>query len=466
MTTGEKLKYTHTQVYPFFRGALAAIAGFAAGLFIVFAMVYIKNNQTVNAGEITQNRETARRTEEDFLARRIIQVLEPFVGENRVRAEVRLDIDYDTVTTNEEIFDPDGQVLQAYTIQANLASQAEYEINKYHRQVIQNGGRIKKMSVLILIDGLWDGRAYRELSAAERFRLADIIAPVIGFEAHRGDVLQIENVRFYSTSGLSFFEWAEILLLIVCGAALIALWRKTAWQTQKKISCNKKEPINIIWQKLQNADDNMLANLLIKEGPACAAYVLSQLKKEKAARVMENFPLSFAAETASFMAENQPVSQMIVDTVEQALQQYFTQDNTPDNELEALLSSLKPQRRRELLAAVEKQNIDLAAKLQEKIFNFEDFNEVENKDIQRLFDEVEAEDLAVALRGASEKLKQRFFMNMPPAAEEFIKKKMLSLGPIKLKDVENAQDQIIAQAENLATNGKIRLPKINKEYRQ
>ena len=73
----------------------------------------------------------------------------------------------------------------------------------------------------------------------------------------------------------------------------------------------------------------------------------------------------------------------------------------------------------------------LAGRLRATMFNFEDFNAVSDDDIRRLFDEVEAERLAVALRGASERLKQRFFADMSPEAAAFIRKEMAALGPVK-----------------------------------
>ena len=118
---------------------------------------------------------------------------------------------------------------------------------------------------------------------------------------------------------------------------------------------------------------------------------------------------------------------------------------------------MRQQKEEELLSAMEKEDAALAERLRQKMFLFEDFASVDDAAIRRLFDEVEAERLAVALRGASEPLKQRFFADMPVAAAEYVKKEMKSLGPVKLREVEAAQDEIVALAEKLAAKGKIRL---------
>ena len=151
---------------PLGQGLLAAAVSFAAGLAVVAVLLALSRPQ-MPATAAENGREAVRRTEEAYLARRIVSVLEPFVGEGKVRAEVRLEIDYDTVSSGEEIFDPDGQVLRAYTAAANFASEAEYEISRYSRRVVKSGGRVKRLSALVLVDGLCpdgvcrDGEAVR-----------------------------------------------------------------------------------------------------------------------------------------------------------------------------------------------------------------------------------------------------------------------------------------------------------------
>lgn len=124
---------------PLGQGLLAAAVSFAAGLAVVAVLLALSRPQ-MPATAAENGREAVRRTEEAYLARRIVSVLEPFVGEGKVRAEVRLEIDYDTVSSGEEIFDPDGQVLRAYTAAANFASEAEYEISRYSRRVVKAAG--------------------------------------------------------------------------------------------------------------------------------------------------------------------------------------------------------------------------------------------------------------------------------------------------------------------------------------
>ena len=407
---------------PLGQGLLAAAVSFAAGLAVVAVLLALSRPQ-MPATAAENGREAVRRTEEAYLARRIVSVLEPFVGEGKVRAEVRLEIDYDTVSSGEEIFDPDGQVLRAYTAAANFASEAEYEISRYSRRVVKSGGRVKRLSALVLVDGLCPDGVCRD---GEAVRLASMVAPVIGFEPRRGDVLQIENVSFAGKGRI-------VPVLLAAAAAGLAVWGLNFFRGRRRRQEDGGK--NTVWKTLENTDAEALAAYLSGESPSVAAYVLLRLNRPTAETVLNGLPLPFAAGVLAAMAVSAPVAPEI--------------------------AAAGGERRRELLSVLETEDPVLAGRLRATMFNFEDFNAVSDDDIRRLFDEVEAERLAVALRGASERLKQRFFADMSPEAAAFIRKEMAALGPVKLKEVEAAQDEIIEQAARLAAAGKIRLRKMN-----
>lgn len=450
----------------FYKVLGAAAVSFAAGLLVVFALLAAENMRRApslaeeNNG-LAGSREAVRRAEEKALARRIVNLLEPLTGTGRVRAEVLLDVDYDTVATSEEIYDPDGQVLRSYVARANFASKAEYEINKYRRSVVRSGGEIEKMSVLVLVDNICTAEGCRAPTRAELSRMAALIAPVIGFEPRRGDVLQIENVRFFSDEQTPVAVWGIFLLLIVGGAVFFCAGRVLG---QGKNICTAADGKNgvSVWKKLEHAGSGKLAAYLAGECPAAAAYVLLRLNRQTAEKVLASLPLSFAAEILAAMASSAPVSPEVAAEMERTLARDFA-ENVPDGRENArrLFLSADASRQKDLLSALEKTDPELAGELRAGMFNFEDFNAVGSNDIRRLFDEVEAERLAVALRGASERLKNRFFAVMSPEAAEYVKKEMAALGPVRLRDVEAAQDEIIAQAKTLAATGKIRLQKVS-----
>lgn len=438
---------------PFGQGLLAAAVSFAAGLAVV-AVLLAQKQPPLPAAGTDNGREAVRRAEETYLARRIVSVLEPLAGEGKVRAEVRLEIDYDTVSSSEEVFDPDGQVLRAYTAAANFASEAEYEINKYSRRVVKSGSRVKRLSALVLVDGLCPDGVCRNGEAA---RMASMVAPVIGFEPRRGDVLQIENVSLSGTGQI-------VPVLAAAAAAGLAVWGLSFFRGRRRRQENggDADGRNAVWKKLENTDAETLAAYLSGESPSVAAYVLLRLKRQTAEAVLDKLPLSFAAGVLAAMAVSAPVAPEVAAEIERTLSRDFAQNVPNGHECAfALFAATANGRRRELLSALEAEDPVLAGRLRATMFNFEDFNAVSDDDIRRLFDEAEAERLAVALRGASERLKQRFFADMSPEAAAFVQKEMAALGPVKLKEVEAAQDEIIEQAARLAAAGKIRLRKMN-----
>lgn len=435
------------------QGVTAAAVSFALGLAVVLfaAALFADRQPTINVYETPAGQESARRAEEIFLAKRVVNVLEPLVGKNKVKAEVSLDVDYDTVATSEEVYDPNGQVLRSYKAAHNFASEGEYALNKYNRLIVQNGGQIKQMSVLVLIEGIKKGNEYFAHSPAELNAYAALIAPVIGFVPERGDRLQIENYRPQHPSSFASANWGYLLGIVI---TLILLW---LINRKPKASIPNKEKKLPLWEKLEQADGKSLAELLKNENPAVAAYVLGKLSPNTASTVLNALPMASSVDVLLAMSENAPITREVAKAIEQSLaNSLLTEKANERQSIYKLFSLMSLSKQKEMLEVLEKQNSPLADKLRGLMFNFEDFANVNGKDIHRLFDDVEAEQLAVALRGASEKLKQHLFANMSSAAAEYVQKQMSALGPIRLIEVEAAQAEIIGLAQTLAAQGKIR----------
>lgn len=438
------------------QGLAAAAVSFALGLAVIlFAAAALTDRRpTINVYETSESRDSARRAEEMFLAKRVVNVLEPLVGKNKVKAEVSLDVDYDTVATTEEVYDPNGQVLRSYKAAQNFASEGEYALNKYNRLIVQNGGQIRQMSVLVLIEGIKKGEDYFAHSPAELNAYAALIVPIIGFVPERGDRLQIENYRPQNPSSVLSGNWGYLLGIAV---TLILLWLINRKPETKQRNEDNKFPL---WKKLEQADGKSLAELLKNENPAVAAYVLGKLSPNAASGVLNALPMSTSVDVLLAMSENAPITREVAKAIEQSLaNSLLAEKNNEHQSVYKLFSLMNLNKQKEMLEVLEKQNSPLADKLRALMFNFEDFTNVSGKDIQRLFDEVEAEQLAVALRGASEKLKRHLFANMSAAAAEYVQKQMNALGPVRLIEVEKAQTEIIGLAQSLASQGKINLTK-------
>ena len=183
------------------------------------------------------NNEILRQEHERKIASRVQSLLEKTIGEGKVRAQVSIEMDFDQVITNEEIFDPDGQVVRSQatvteegentvndapvTVANNIpnadnyvsttgsnssTSRTEetinYEISKTVRNKVKNSGTIRRLSVAVMVDGVYDGEEYRERTLDEMDRIGSLVKSAVGFNADRGDVVEVENMRFIRTSEL------------------------------------------------------------------------------------------------------------------------------------------------------------------------------------------------------------------------------------------------------------------------
>jgi flagellar motor switch protein FliG len=108
-----------------------------------------------------------------------------------------------------------------------------------------------------------------------------------------------------------------------------------------------------------------------------------------------------------------------------------------------------------IFAALEDADADLAEKIRQKMFVFEDITNIDNRGIQSILKEITNEDLILALKTASEPLKEKILANMSSRAAEMLKEDMETMGPVKLSDVEQAQQSIIRVVRKLETAGKI-----------
>lgn len=182
------------------------------------------------------NNEVLRLEQERKMSSQVQSLLERTVGEGKVRAQVNLEMDFDQVVTKEEIYDPDTQVVRSQatvteesynkdnenpvTVAQNIpngdmvstgsgnASQSSrteetinYEISKVVRNKVKNTGTIKRLSVAVMVDGIYEKNAegkmvYRERTPEEMEQITNLVKSSVGYDANRGDIVEVENMRF------------------------------------------------------------------------------------------------------------------------------------------------------------------------------------------------------------------------------------------------------------------------------
>ena len=216
-----------------------------------------------------------------------------------------------------------------------------------------------------------------------------------------------------------------------------------------------------MWDKLGNVNEVVLANYLKNEYPQTVAVVLSKLRPDHAGRVLTLLPDSFAIEVVMRMLRMESVQRDILDGVEQTLRSEFmsnlsrTSRRDSHEMMAEIFNSLDRQSEARFVSALEERNREAAERIKSLMFTFDDLQRLSPEHMQTLLRAVEKDKLPLALKGASEPLKQLFFSNLSERASRMLRDDIEVLGPVKLRDVDEAQSAIVATAKDLAAQGLI-----------
>src|SRR5690606_13006581 len=218
-----------------------------------------------------------------------------------------------------------------------------------------------------------------------------------------------------------------------------------------------------MWDKLGNVNEAVLANYLKNEYPQTVAVVLSKVRPDHAARVLTSLPEDFALECVQRMLRMEPVQRDILDKIEQTLRTEFMSNlartsKRDSHELMAdIFNSFDRQTEARFIGAPEERNREAAERSRALMFVFEDLAKLDPRGIPTLVRAVQKDALALALKGASEALRELFFSNMSERASKIMREDMETMGPVRLKDVDQAQMAMVQVAKDLAAKGEIML---------
>jgi len=218
-----------------------------------------------------------------------------------------------------------------------------------------------------------------------------------------------------------------------------------------------------MWDKLGNVNEAVLANYLKNEYPQTVAVVLSKVRADHAARVLTLLPDSFSMEVVMRMLRMESVQRDVLDGVERTLRAEFMSNLARSTRRDAhemmadIFNNLDRQSEMRFLAALEERNRDAAERIKALMFTFDDLARLTSTSMQVLMRSVDKEKLPLALKGASEKLRDMFFKSLSERAAKMLQEDMAALGPVKLRDVDEAQASIVLTAKELAQNGELEL---------
>ena len=216
-----------------------------------------------------------------------------------------------------------------------------------------------------------------------------------------------------------------------------------------------------MWDKLTNVNESVLSNYLKNEYPQTVAVVLSKIRSDHAGRVLAQLPESFAMEVIMRMLRMEAVQKEVLDDVERTLRTEFmtnlarTSRRDSHEMLAEIFNGLDRTTEHRFMAALEERNRDSAERIKSLMFTFEDLSKLDPSGVQTLLRTVDKQKLGTALKGASETLKDLFFSNMSERAAKILREDMAAMGPVRVRDVDEAQMYMVQLAKDLAARGEL-----------
>jgi flagellar motor switch protein FliG len=220
-----------------------------------------------------------------------------------------------------------------------------------------------------------------------------------------------------------------------------------------------------MWEKLSNVQEQVLANYLKNEYPQTVAVVLSKLKPEHAARVLAILPEDFSLEVVNRMLKMEAVQKEVIERVESTLRTEFMSNLSQTRRRDAhevmaeIFNGFDRQTETRFMTALEETNRESAERIKNLMFTFDDLVKLDNGSAQTLMRNIDKEKLAIALKGANETVRTFFLSNMSSRAGKMLADDMQALGPVRLRDVDDAQGLLVNLAKDLAAKGEIMISK-------
>lgn len=218
------------------------------------------------------------------------------------------------------------------------------------------------------------------------------------------------------------------------------------------------------WEKLNNVNEQVLASYLKNEYPQTAALVLSKIRPGQAARVLSVLPEDFALEIIQRMLTIEPVKREVLGEIERTLQNEFVSNLSASKQVDSfevmaeVFNNFDRTNESKFMELLENQDSDSAQRIRDLMFTFDDLSSLDNQGIQVILRQADKDKLAVALKGANDQIRELFFKNMSERAAKIMKEDMDNRGPVRMRDVDEAQMNIVVLAKTLSDSGEITIP--------
>lgn len=313
----------------------------------------------------------------------------------------------------------------------------------------------EKAAVILLALGEEHTALWERLDDDEVKEISQAMATLGNVSAEAVEALMIEFVSGLSGSGAVIGSYEQTQKLL---AAFLPKDRVDGLMEEIRGPAGRT-----MWDKLGNVNEAVLANYLKNEYPQTVAVILSKVRSDHAARVLTSLPEDFALECVQRMLRMEPVQREILDKIEATLRTEFmsnlarTSKRDSHEMMADIFNSFDRQTEARFIGALEERNRESAERIRALMFVFEDLSKLDPGGVQTLLRAVEKDSLGLALKGASEGLREMFFSNMSERAAKIMREDMESMGPVRLRDVDQAQMAMVQVAKDLAAKGEIML---------
>lgn len=216
------------------------------------------------------------------------------------------------------------------------------------------------------------------------------------------------------------------------------------------------------FRELQNVSPRILSQILRSEHPQTLALILGHLQSEQAAELLTNLPAGVRAEVLMRLAKLEAVAEDMLMEVDRVLQSQLIAMGGKEGKkvggvgsVAEILNAVDRQTEEEVLSEIEEESAQMAEEIRNLMFVFEDIKTLDDRSIRELLKEVSNDELTLALKGASDDLQGKFFKNLSERAATMIKEDLEIMGPVKLSDVEGAQQAVVKVVRRMEAEGKI-----------
>jgi flagellar motor switch protein FliG len=220
-----------------------------------------------------------------------------------------------------------------------------------------------------------------------------------------------------------------------------------------------------MWEKLSNVQEQVLANYLKNEYPQTVAVVISKLRPEHAARVLAILPEELSLDVVNRMLKMEAVQKDVIERLEATLRTEFMSNLSQTRRRDAhevmaeIFNNFDRQTETRFLTALEEGNRESAERIKTLMFTFDDLVKLDSASAQTLMRNIDKNKLAIALKGATDSVRQFFLTNMSTRAAKMLVDDMQAMGPVRLRDVDESQALLVNLAKDLAAKGEIMITK-------